>query len=88
MAEIFTILTTYRPNSAVRTFPSSVSVLKSFASGCFLKVVLDMVSFLLSDIFSSETQRKKMNKVPHKYYIIDLKNICLSPSITTFTLYT
>ena len=38
-------------HKAERTLPSSVSILKSFANGHFLKVVIDTVSFLPSDIF-------------------------------------
>ena len=63
---------------------SAVSILKSFANSHILKVVIDMVSFLPSDIFSSGSQSKRENKVPHKYCMINLKNICLSPSIKTF----
>ena len=38
-------------HKADRTFLSSVSILKSFADGHFLKVIIDTVSFLQLDIF-------------------------------------
>ena len=43
------------------TFPSLVSILKSFSNGHFLKVVIDTVSFLPSGIFSSGSLRKRNN---------------------------
>ena len=64
---------------AGRTFPSSVSVLNSFADEHFF-------SFLQSDIFSRGSRRKRKNQVPPKYYIINLKNICRFSSIKTFSL--
>ena len=48
-------------HKANRTFLSLVSILKSFVNGHFLKVVIDMVSFLPSDIFSSGSLRKRNN---------------------------
>ena len=38
-------------HKAERTFPSSISILKSFANCHFLKVEIDTVSFLPLDIF-------------------------------------
>ena len=58
-------------HKADRTFPSSVSILKTFANGHFLKVVMDTVSFLPSDIFSSGSLSKRNSKVLRKYYILE-----------------
>ena len=76
------------PSLDTQNFPILSFSSKVIRKWLLFKSRLDMVSFLLSDIFSFETQRKKKNKVPHKYYIINLKIFCLSPSIKTFTLYT
>ena len=68
-----------------RTVPSLVSILKLFANGHFLKAVIDRASVLPLLIFSSGSQSKRKNQVPRKYYMINMKNICLSPSKKTFT---
>ena len=38
------------------------------------------------DIFGSGFLRKRQDYVLRKYYIINLKNLCISPSIKIFTL--
>ena len=48
-------------HKAERTFPSSVSILKSFANGHFLKVAINTVSLLSSDIFSPKSWRERNN---------------------------
>ena len=45
-----------------------------------------MVSLVPSDIFSCGSRRERKNYVLRKYFILNLKNICVSPSTKTFTL--
>ena len=76
-------------HKAERSFPSSVSILTSFANGHFSKVVIDTVSFLPPDFFLlSLAGKERIKSFFRKYYTINLKDICLSSSIKTFTLYT
>ena len=74
-------------HKAERTFPSSVSILKSFANGHFLKVAINTVSLLSSDIFSPKSWRERNNQVPCKYYNKLEKYLSLSIYIKTL-LYT
>ena len=55
------LFTTNPANSATRSLPSLVSILKLFTNGCFLNMLIDTVSFCPSDIFSYGSQRKRKN---------------------------
>ena len=70
-----------------RTFPSFVSILKSFTNGHFLKVVIDQcLSNHRTYILLGLRGKERVKSFVCKHYIINLKNICLSSYINTFTL--